>query len=376
MEIYIVRSGDTLWSIARKYGISPTELAARNQLSDPNRIVVGAALIVGGASTPRQSIEVNAYAYPNITEAVMEQTLPYVTYFCPFSYQFTAGGELIPPNDSELIALARDYLAAPLLTLTNIGENGGFSSDLAHTLFTDSAVQDAVIENMLAVLRQKGYYGVNFNIEYVYPFDREGYNSFLRRTSELLHAEGYFVSTAIAPKTSDSQEGILYYAHDYAAHGQYADRVIIMTYEWGYTYGAPQAVSPVNRMRQVIEYAVSRIPAGKILLGFSNYGYNWKLPWKQGDAASVISNSMAVNLAVSNWAEIKFDAAAQAPYFTYTDATGQRRVVWFEDVRSVQARLNLVAEYGLAGISYWTINQLYLPGLRVLESTYSVEKII
>jgi len=337
---------------------------------------VGAALIVGGASTPRQSIEVNAYAYPNITEAVMEQTLPYVTYFCPFSYQFTAGGELIPPNDSELIALARDYLAAPLLTLTNIGENGGFSSDLAHTLFTDSAVQDAVIENMLAVLRQKGYYGVNFNIEYVYPFDREGYNSFLRRTSELLHAEGYFVSTAIAPKTSDSQEGILYYAHDYAAHGQYADRVIIMTYEWGYTYGAPQAVSPVNRMRQVIEYAVSRIPAGKILLGFSNYGYNWKLPWKQGDAASVISNSMAVNLAVSNWAEIKFDAAAQAPYFTYTDATGQRRVVWFEDVRSVQARLNLVAEYGLAGISYWTINQLYLPGLRVLESTYSVEKII
>ena len=81
-------------------------------------------------------------------------------------------------------------------------------------------------------MRQKPYYGVNFNIEYVYPYDRNSYSQFLRRASETLHAMGYFVSTAIAPKESDTQEGILYTAHDDAAHGEYADRVIIMTYEW------------------------------------------------------------------------------------------------------------------------------------------------
>ena len=135
-------------------------------------------------------------------------------------------------------------------------------------------------------------------------------------------------------------------------------------------------MSPVNRIRRVLEYAVTRIPAGKILMGFSNYGYSWKLPWRQGDAAKVISNSAAMNLAVSVGAELKFDQTAQAPFFTYTDSTGQRHVIWFEDARSVYARLQLVTEFGLAGISYWTINQLFRPGLLLLQSMYSVEKLI
>lgn len=148
------------------------------------------------------------------------------------------------------------------------------------------------------------------------------------------------------------------------------------SYEWGYTYSAPQAVSPVNRVRRVLEYAVTKIPPGKILMGFSNYGYNWNLPWRQGDAARVIANAAALNLAVSVGAELKFDRTAQAPFFTYTDSTLQRHVVWFEDVRSVYARLQLVKEFGLAGISFWTINQLFRPGLMLLQSMYSVEKII
>ena len=377
MEIYIVRPGDSLWSIASRYGTSARQLANLNQLNDPSRIVPKLAILVPSANeTYRPAIEVNGYAYPNISQSVLQETLPYLSYLCPFSYHMTAAGELIPISDSAMVEAARANSVAPLLTITNLGESGGFSGDIAHAVFTDQQVQDRIFENMLAVLRQKPYYGVNFNIEYVYPYDRDSYSQFLRRASETLHAIGYFVSTAIAPKESDTQEGILYTAHDYAAHGEYADRVIIMTYEWGYTYSAPQAVSPVNRIRRVLEYAVTKIPAGKILMGFSNYGYSWKLPWRQGDAAKVISNSAAMNLAVSVGADIKFDQNAQAPFFTYTDSAGQRHIVWFEDVRSVQARLQLVAEFGLAGISYWTINQLFRPGLAVLQSMYSVEKLL
>ena len=109
---------------------------------------------------------------------------------------------------------------------------------------------------------------------------------------------------------------------------------------------------------------------------FSNYGYSWRLPWRQGDAATVISNAAAMNLAASAGAERKFDRTAQAPFFTYTDAAGVRRVVWFEDARSVRARLELVNEYGLAGISYWTVNQLYRPGLELLQGMFDAEKVI
>lgn len=376
MEIYVVRGGDSLYGIARRYGTDAAELARINQLNDPARLVPGMALLVPGGTADRRAIEVNAYAYPAISDAVMAETMPYLTFFCPFCYQADTAGGLLPIEDARMIAAAYADNAAPLLTVTNLGRSGGFSGEIAHALFTDKAAQDALFENIFSVLRMKNYYGVNFNIEYVYPYDRDSYSQFLRRAADELHPRGYFLSTAIAPKESAGQEGLLYTAHDYAAHGRYADRVIIMTYEWGYTYSAPQAVSPVNRMRRVLEYAVGEIPPGKILMGFSNYGYSWRLPWRQGDAATVISNAAAMNLAASAGAEIKFDRTAQAPFFTYTDAAGVRRVVWFEDARSVRARLELVNEYGLAGISCWTVNQLYRPGLELLQGMFDAEKVI
>ena len=192
----------------------------------------------------------------------------------------------------------------------------------------------------------------------------------------MFHPLGYYLSTAIAPKTSDAQGGLLYEAHDYAAHGEYMDRVIVMTYEWGYTYSPPQAVSPVDRMHRVLEYAVTKIPAGKLLMGFSNYGYNWTLPWRQGEAASVISSAAAADLAASVGAEVRYDAVAAAPYFYYTDPQGRQHAVWYEDARSWQARLALAEEFDLAGISIWTVDKLYRPGLEVLGSTFSVEKIV
>ena len=376
MRIFVVKRGDTLYSIAKKFGVTTERLSYINALSDPNRLTVGQTLVIPGDSSPQGEIEVNGYAYPNISDAVLNEALPYMTFLCPFSWQMDASGGITPIDDKRMISRAYETATAPMLTLTNISPSGGFSSDIAHAIFTDEAVQATLIENILAALRSRGYYGVNLNIEYVYPFDREDYNAFLRRLSETLHPKGYYLSSAIAPKTSDEQYGLLYTAHDYEAHGKYCDRVIIMTYEWGYTYSAPQAVSPVNRIRSVLDYAVTKIPSGKILLGFSNYGYNWTLPWQQGKAAAVISNTAAANLAAANFAQIRFDEKAQAPFFNYTDPSGVRHEVWFEDARSVRARLALVSEYGLAGISYWTINYANRAGFAVLESMYGTQKII
>ena len=377
MEIYAVRAGDTLYSVSKSFSADPSLLAAVNQLADPSRLAVGSALVIPGHAAPAlRQTEVNAYAYPNISAAVLNAALPYLTFLCPFSYSMTAEGALIPIDDRPLVFSAYAANAAPLMTVTNLGDTGGFSGDIAHAVFTDEAVQNRVFDNILSTLREKKYYGINFNIEYVHPFDREGYNAFLRRAADTFHPLGYYLSTAIAPKTSDAQGGLLYEAHDYAAHGTYMDRVIVMTYEWGYTYSSPQAVSPVDRMRRVLEYAVTRIPASKLLMGFSNYGYNWLLPWRQGEAAAVISSAAATDLAASVGAEVRYDAAAAAPYFYYTDAQGRQHAVWYEDARSWRARLALVEEFGLAGISIWTIDKLYRPGLEVLGGTLGTVKIV
>ena len=377
MQIYIVRPGDSLYSVARRFGTNEDRLAEINQLSDPSRLAVGMSLVIPvGEEATRGGIEVNAYDYPSVSSQVLEETNPYLTYLCPFCYSARADGSLSGIDDERLISIARSGQTAPLMVVTNLGESSGFSSDIAHSLLTDDAAQSALLDNITAVLREKNYYGLNINFEYIYPFDRDSYNRFVARAAERLHALGYPVSTALAPKESAGQGGLLYTAHDYAAHGQHADRVVLMTYEWGYTYGSPQAISPVNRIRRVLDYAVTVMPAGKILMGFSNYAYDWLLPWQQGQAARILSNAAAVELAISRSAEINYDYTAQAPWFNYTDAAGRAHVVWFEDARSFIARLRLVGEYSLAGISIWTADKVYRPGLYALQSMYSAEKLL
>ena len=377
MQIYIVRPGDTLRAIAGRFSLSAEVLAYVNQLNDPSRLTIGMALLIPTTGkAPSRSMAVNAYAYPNISQTVLEEYIPSLSYLCPFTHMIDLQGQLSPLNDGMLLNVAAQSGVAPLLSVANLDPAGGFSSDIAHAILTQEEAQETFILDCLRLLSEKGCMGVNLDLEYVYPFDRESYNQFLALFAQRLHARGYYLSTALAPKTSFEQEGLLYSAHDYAAHGKYADFCVIMTYEWGYLYGAPQAVSPVNRMREVLNYAVSRISPGKILLGFSNYAYNWALPWKQGEAAVLLSNSAAQNLACSTGAEVKFDSAAMAPYFNYTDSSGKRHIVWYEDARSVRGRLQLVEDYSLAGISIWNINRPYRVLTELIQSSYIVDKFV
>jgi spore germination protein len=153
-----------------------------------------------------------------------------------------------------------------------------------------------------------------------------------------------------------------------------------MTYEWGYTYRPPQAVSPLPEVRRVIDYAVTEIPREKIFLGIPNYAYDWTLPFVRGESrARSLSNVAAVQLASDKKAEIQFDETAQTPYFHYYErdpAAGDTRehVVWFDDARSMDQKLRLLRDYALAGGSVWNIMR-YFPQLwLVMNSLYTIDR--
>lgn len=136
------------------------------------------------------------------------------------------------------------------------------------------------------------------------------------------------------------------------------------------------AVSPINEVRRVLNYAVTAIPPQKILMGMNNYGYDWQLPYAPGTAARNISMQGAIDLAYNSRQSIQYSETSQAPFFEYTAPSGQRHIVWFEDARSIRARLLLVNQYGLGGVSYWTINQFFPQNWNVLESMYNVNKVL
>ena len=134
------------------------------------------------------------------------------------------------------------------------------------------------------------------------------------------------------------------------------------------------AVAPLPNVRQVVEHALTEIPAEKIFLGIPNYGYDWPLPFVQGTTrARSISNQEAIQLAIQYRIAIQYDETAQAPFFHYTDANGVIHEVWFEDARSMEAKLQLISDYGLRGGGYWNLMRPFSQTWLVLASLFEIE---
>jgi len=379
MVIEVVKSGDTLWRFAQRYGVSIEQIAAVNGILNPNYLTLGQALIIPvqqGQPRPKPVIESNAYLVPTNTNndrLKIRNTAGTLTYFSLFSYKVQADGNLQPLADQTALATIYDSNAVPMMVVTNFG-GGVFSADIARAIFTDAATRRRLIDNILQTMRLKGYFSLNIDFEHLYPADRESYNAFLREITPRLHAAGHMVSTALAPKVSATQSGEWYEAHDYAAHGQIVDFVVLMTYEWGWSGGPPMAVSPIPQVRQVLNYAVSVIPPSKILLGAPLYGYDWTLPYVSGGPfAHTLGGEDAILLALRYGATIQYDSKAQAPFFHYYELSGKLHEVWFEDPRSIQAKLDLVREYKLRGISYWAIGKPFPQNWVLLADNFTIK---
>lgn len=374
-DTYTIRPGDTLWSIASKYGVSIQSIISANGISNPAQIYPGAVIRI--PHKPRPRIDVNGYIY-ELGEAgvpFVREDGDYLTYMSPFAYRIKEDGSLEAVDDSPLIREAYAQRVVPMMAVTNFTstELGG---NLAHTVLSSPSIRSTTITNIINTMKNKGYRGVNIDFENVLPSDRENYNTFLQEAVNRMHPEGFFVSTALAPKTSAEQRGPLYEAHDYPAHGRIVDFVILMTYEWGYRLGPPQAISPLNEIVKVLNYAVSVIPRNKIFFGFQLYARDWMIPHVQGQQAETFSPQEAVERAVQYGAPIQYDYTAQSPFYRYTDSKGQGHEVWFEDARSAQAKFDTVKAYNLRGISYWALGYPFPQNWALLQDNFTINKLL
>lgn len=371
---YVVRRGDTLWQIAQRFGTTVQAILQANQIANPNVLTPGQVIRI--PERPKRTIDVNAFSI-DFNEAGAQEVRNvgrHLTYLTPFGYRIKNDGSLDAVNDTLLLQAAEATQVVPIMAITNFSATEP-GSRLAHEVLSSPSVQEKLLTNIINTMRAKNYRGLNIDFENVLPSDRELYNQFLRRAVTRLHAENYFVSSSLAPKTSATQKGTLYEAHDYPAHGEILDFVVLMTYEWGYRLGPPQAISPIDQIRAVLNYAVTVIPRNKIFMGFQIYARDWLLPHVKGQEAETFSPQEAVRRAVEHGAVIHYDQSAQSPFFRYTDAQGRSHEVWFEDARSAQAKFDLVKQYNLRGISYWVLGYPYPQNWLLLEDNFRVRKL-
>jgi spore germination protein len=371
---YVVKQGDNLWKIAQQFGTTVQAIRQVNHITNPNQIYVGQVLRIPEKYKP--TIEVNAFT--NLFNAKTTQEVRdfghLLTYLSPFGYRMKSDGTLESINDTDQIQAASANQVVPMMVITNFSATEA-GSILAHKILISSELQDKLLDNVISTMKSKGYHGLNIDFENVLPIDRELYNQFLQRAVNRLHAEKYFVSSSLAPKTSGEQKGLLYEAHDYRAHGEILDFVVLMTYEWGYRLGPPQAISPIDRIRAVLNYALSVIPRNKILMGLQLYARDWLLPHIKGQQAETFSMQEAVHRAIQNGAAIQYDVRSQSPFYRYIDNQGRTHEVWFEDARSTQAKFDLVKNYNLRGVSYWVLGYPFPQNWLLLDYNFRVWKL-
>ncbi len=371
IQIHVVRAGESLYGIANAYGTTVQSIVDANQIPDPNRLVVGQALVIP---------IVGSFYYVQPGDSLWS-----IGQRFGINYLTLAQVNGIHPNETLSVGLRLYIPPAPKTraeTLAYLEPRGTAVSEALlnsareASIFQSTAVQDLLFDNILKEARRlESIKDIHFDFENLPPDQREAYNNFLRRAVERFHAEGYTVSTALAPKTSANQKGPWIEAHDYKAHGEIVDFVLLMTYEWGYSAGPPMAVSPIREVEAVVKYAVSEIPPSKILLGQNLYGYDWTLPFVQGGPyAEAVSPQRAIEIAKKYNAAIQYDWNAQAPFFEYYDEQGRAHIVWFEDARSIQAKFNLIKQYKLRGIGYWKLGLPFPQNWLLIDSNFNVVK--
>lgn len=381
-QTYIVKEGDTLLGIAEAHGVSVIQLLRNNPyLSNRESIYPGETIVINYQGEKIMTISINGYAYPFINRSILKETLPYLTYLTVFNYNITPTGELIDIPDEEIIQIAKDFGVAPIMLVTTLTEQGTFSSEIARNILQNEDLQDHLIDNILSVLKEKGYYGVNLDFQHILPEDQHLFVDFITKAGARLHEEGFHLIITLTPVTLETENGLFYTDFDYTSIAQAADQIMLLSYQWGYFFGPPATtITPFNTVISNLEYSITLIPPDKTNIGIPIIAYDWQLPYMENiSRAYSLSYCSAISLAAQTGSTIMYDETYQAAYFSYIEEGPSEKtehIVWFKDARSIDVLLSLIPQYGLKGIGVWNILCEFPQMWLVINSQYDIAQVL
>lgn len=234
--VHAVQPGETLSAIARSYGVSVRSLWRNNpELLGGSLLAPGQVLVITYHEEKLGTAVANGYAYPFLSPALLAGTAPFLSYLTPFTYGISRDLDLLPLRDGELLAGARAHGTGAVMHLSTYTEEERFDAARAEQLLTDAAAQARLLGEIQRTMAEKGFSGLDVDFEYLPGALADAYAAFLSRLRQALRTRGHFLWAALAPKTRPDQPGTLYEGHDYARVGAATDAVLLMTYEWGYT---------------------------------------------------------------------------------------------------------------------------------------------
>ncbi|KMY48827.1 glycosyl hydrolase family 18 protein [Peribacillus loiseleuriae] len=371
-NVYIVQPGDSLYTIAQMALLSVETIRLINCLCS-DELWVGMNIYI----PPRLKYIAQDFGYltpstPGKNQINVQRFASITSYYGVFEYHILEDGSLSSiANDQQFITLIRGNQVAPLAVITNLTETG-FNPDLVGKILNNPELRQRAIDHIYNLIKSKNYAGVNIDFERVRGVDRDIYSGFLRLLRERLKPEGYYTSVAVPAKTSDDISWLQGY--DYGGIGAAVDFVFIMAYDWHEASSPPGPVAPIKEVRKTIEYAQKFMRRNKIILGVPRYGYDWTMSNGTVMNARAISVKDAIETAMKYQVPIQYSIQDQQPFYRYQDESGKLHIVWFEDAKALAQKLQMVVDYRLKGIGAWQLG-LHFPQAGYLVDEFLTKKL-
>lgn len=245
--------------------------------------------------------------------------------------------------------------------------DGGINSqEESYELLSHTSNRDNLINQLIAAALQVGLDGINVDFEKISTECGEHYIQFIRELSVKCRQNGLVLSVDnYVPQAYNQQ----YHRKE---QGVFADYVIIMGYDEHYA-GSPGAgpVASYNFVKEGIEQTLKEVPAEKVINAVPFFTRVWKETAKtaeelrQQEGTESAEYSMNVESEAYSMTEVEnilsqvgvtptWDDEVKQNYATW-ESEGSTYEVWVEDASSLEPKLQLIKEYGLAGSAAWRL---------------------
>lgn len=287
-----------------------------------------------------------------------------MTHISPTWMAMDAEGRItLKEQQPEVAELAR----AHGLKLCPLIVNEGFRPDVADAILRDPVRRRANADRLCDLVEQHGWNGLNLDFEGPFLWNRDHYTDFVARIAERLRPRGIELSVDVVGQTKaphpipakgePADHATWQDAFDYKALGALVDHFMIMGYDFHGRLTPPGPVGPTWWLREVLAWTIAAMPAEKAVLGLPFYGRQWTVKGMEVLGTKSVLYPQAKELLSAGGGGPMYDWDAQSWQYRYADEAGQEQILWFDDAYSLAARMELVKEFGIAGVAFWCLGQ-------------------
>ena len=218
-------------------------------------------------------------------------------------------------------------------------------------IMNDYNLRQELIQNIVSLVMTYDLDGINIDFEYMHDEDKDLFSRFIIELKPRLSEIGAVLSVDVTAPDGSDEWSLCYDRH---VIGDIADYIVFMAYDqYGESSQEAGTTAGYGWVKANIEKFLGQegVEADKIILGIPFYTRVWK------EQNGKLVDNRAVNMKDID-AIVPEDATRTwndnlKQYYVEYKQDGVTNRIWIEDEQSIEAKLSLIQEYGLAGAAYW-----------------------